>query len=221
MNRALLYLVAIACAVAGIWGYAYEFAYFTVLRIDVHEILSLQHFVASGLAVVLPMLGIALVLALLVKFFSRNAVRDDLKHFREEMKNAQFAQQLSSARFGFGLSLAYFFLVLFDVRFYAATSLGSMFWLVAFVSMQEFVGAIYVSPPHSRPAIVVAFMLSVALSFAAGGIGLARDNAKSENTTLRDDLVVKIQRQGGNLVATSKPVNLPLVSRLTARWIGT
>jgi hypothetical protein len=221
MKRALIYLVAIACAVAGIWGYAYEFAYFTVLKLDVHETLSVQHFVASGLANVLPMLGLALLFALLTKFFSRNAARDDLKHFHEEMKKTQFAQQLSIARLAFGMSLAYLLLVIFDVRFYAETSLGSLFWLVTFISMQSFVGAIYLSPPRSRLAVVVAFMLSVVLSFTAGGIGLARDAAMRANTTLRDDLVVKIERQGGKLVATAKPVKLPLVNRLISLWPGT
>ena len=221
MKRALTYLVAIAFSVAGIWGYAYEFAYFAVLKLDVHKTLSVQHFVASGLANVLPMLGIAILFALLTKFFSRNAARDDLKHFHEEMKKTQFAQQLSIARLAFGMSLAYLLLVAFDVRLFAETSLGVQFWFMTFICMQSFVGAIYLSPPHSRLAVVVAFMLSVVLSFAAGGIGLAKDAAKLANTTIRDDFVVKIERQGDGLVATAKPVKLPLVGRLISLWQGT
>ena len=159
MKRSLVYLFIVACAVAGIWGYAYELAYFLVLKLNVHDTLTIQHFVASGLLNVLPLLGIVLVYSLIAKFLSPNLTRDELNHFQEEMKKSKFAQQASIARMSFVMSVAYLLLVAFDVRVYADMSLAYLFWLLIFINMQSFVGAIYLSPSQSRVPVIFAFVL--------------------------------------------------------------
>ena len=193
--------------IAGVWGYAFEFAYFRFLGLWANETLSIQHFVYSGLSTVAPLLAIALLFALISKFFSRNLARDDMKEFKDQMAKSKFVQEVTGARVAFAMSLVFFILVLFDVRLGATLGLGYTFWLFSFFNMQLFTGAIYLSPPHSNASVVAAFVVSVSLCFAAGGVEHARQSAK-EATLLRDDGVVRVERVGGNLVATAKPVQL-------------
>lgn len=209
MKRALLYLLFVASAVAGVWGYAYEFAYFQFLGLDVNDTLSAQHYVYTGLSNVAPMLAIALLIALISKFFSRDLARDDMKAFKDQMSKSKLAQEVTGARIAFAMSLVFLLLVLFDVRFGSAQGLGHLFWLITFFNMQVFAGAIYLSPPHSKVAVVVAFVAAVSLCFAAGGVEHARQSAK-ESIILRNDAAVHVERTGAKFVATAKALRLPI-----------
>lgn len=206
--------------VAGAWGYAFEFAYFRFLGLSANETLSIQHFVYSGLSNVAPLLAIALLFALLSKFFSRNIKRDDMKGFKDQMAKSKFVQEITGARVAFAMSLVLLILVLFDVRLGSTLGLGYTFWLISFFNMQLFTGAIYLSPPHSKAAVVAAFVVSVSLCFAAGGVEHARQSIK-EATLLRDDAVVHVERVDGKLVATAKSVRLPFPPLQRAiEWLG-
>lgn len=209
MKRALIYLFSVACAVAGAWGYAYEFAYFRYLSLDVNETLSIKHYVYSGLSNIIPMLAIALLLSLLLKFFSKDVTRDDMKHFKDEMAKSNLAHVLTGARIAFVMSLTFLLLILFDLKLGSAEGAGSSFWFITYLDMQVFVGAIYLSPPHSKVAVVVAFVAAVSFCFAAGGVDHARRSSK-ESTILRDDGLVHIERKGTTLIATSKSIDIPL-----------
>ncbi|MNR42434.1 hypothetical protein D3C85_1609510 [compost metagenome] len=56
---------------------------------------------------------------------------------------------------------------------------------------------------------MVAFILSVSMCVAAGGIDAARLNSKSENT-LREDWLVKVYRSDNGISVESKEVEVPL-----------
>ena len=209
MKHALIYLLCVACAVAGAWGYAYEFAYFRFLGLDVNKTLGVKQYVYSGLSNIVPILAIALLFSLLLKFFSKDVLRDDMKHFKDKMIESNPAHELTGARIAFVMSLAFLLLVIFDLRLGTPKGIDPAFWLITLFNMQVFVGAIYLSPPHSKVAVVGAFIIAVSFCFVAGGIDHARQSAK-ENINLRDDGLVHIERKGTMLVATPKPIDIPL-----------
>lgn len=209
MKRALLYLISVACVIAGLWGFAYEFAYFRFLDFDVSQKLGLEHYIFSGLSNIIPMLVIAILLSLLVKFFSKDVLRDDMKHFKDEMVKSNPMLQVTGARIAFVLSLAFLLFVLIDTKLGLFEGIGYRnFWLITFLNMQVFVGAIYLSPTHSKAAILVAFVVAVSFCFIAGGVDHARQSMK-EGIVLRDDAVVHVERKGATLVITPKSIDLP------------
>jgi len=226
MKRTLSFVAIVIALVTGAWGYAYEFAYFAYLKLNVNNILGPTHFIYSGAANIGPMCAILIAFALLMKFFSKNIAQDDLKIASERLAKSNFFEEISLARGGFLLSLAFFLLVLFDIQppsfgegFHIG--LGFSFWLFTFFNIQLFFGSIYLSPPHSRAAIVLAFVLAVSMCFAAGGIETARLSSQSNNI-LRNDGLVKVYRQGGKIVAEPKPVSIPLPLWNNAlQWLNT
>lgn len=214
MKRAFTFVTIVIALVTGVWGYTFELAYFAYLKLNVHTILGPAHFVYSGLSVIGPMFATMLVFPLLMKFFSKDVTKDDLKVVIECLAKSKFTEEIRMARGGFLLSLAFLLLVIFDIQPPSfgegpATGLGFMFWLFTFFNIQLFFGSICVSPPHSRGAVVVAFVLAVSMCFAAGGIDAARLSIQSDNV-LRDDSLVKVYRKGGEFIAEPKAVGVSL-----------
>jgi hypothetical protein len=213
MKRAFTFFSIVIALVTGVWGYAYELAYFAFLKLNVHEILGPAHFLFSGFSVIGPMFAMLVVFALLMKFFSKDIARDDLKVVSEHLAKSKFTDEINLARVGFLLSLVFLFLVIIDTQLPSlgeapATRLGVMFWLFTFFNMQLFFGSICVSPVHSRGAVVLAFVLAVSMCFAAGGIEAARFASRSD-TALRDDGLVKVYRKDNQLIAEPKSISAP------------
>jgi hypothetical protein len=226
MKSAFIFVTTVIALVTGFWGYAFELAYFAYLKLNVHTIFGPVHFLYSGLSVIGPMFVILLVFALLMKFFSKDIAQDELKVVSERLSKSKFTEEIGMARVGFLLSLVFLLLVIFDIRPPSfgeghATGLGSMFVLFTFFNIQLFFGSICLSPPHSRGAVVVAFVLAVAMCFAAGGIDTARISAQSDKA-LRDDWLVKVYKKGGELVAEPRAVSLPFpLLNKALQWLGT
>lgn len=209
MKRALLTLVTVVALVAGIWGYAYEFAYFAYFKLNVHETLTPRHFIYTGLINIGPMFGILLTYALVTKFFSKNVAQDDLKTVADRLASTKFSDEVILARSAFVLSLAFMLLVLFDMRLGTETGIGFMFWLFTFFNFQFFFGSLCLSPPQSRITVVFVFVLSVAMCFIAGGVDHARHPGAS-NGILRDDAVVRLHREGEKVIAQAKAIDIPI-----------
>jgi len=226
MKRAFTFVAIVIALVTGVWGYAFELAYFVYLQLNVHTFFGPTHFVYAGLSVIGPMIAMLFVFALLMKFFSKDVAQDDLKVVSERLAKSKFTEEISMARGGFLLSLVFLLLVIFDIRPPSigggpATGLGFMFWLFTFFNIQLFFGSICVSPPHSRGAVVVAFVLAVSMCFAAGGIDAARLSSQSDKV-LRDDSLVKVSRKGSELIVETKAVSLPLPLLSKAmQWLST
>lgn len=208
-TRTALVLGTVIALVAAVWGYAYEFAYFSYLNIDVHKVLTPSHFIYTGLVNVGPMVGFLVVLSLFVKFFSKNIEQDDLKVIGERLAAAKFSEELILARVGFIFSLGFMLLVIFDVRLGRDNGMGFMFWFMTFINVQFFFGSLCLSPPQAKVAVVFAFVVSVAMCFVAGGVEHARLSLKSE-TVLRDDRVVLVRREAQKIVTEPKDINLPI-----------
>lgn len=225
MKHPFTFVAIVIALVTGVWGYAFELAYFAYLKLNVHTIFGPVHFVHSGLSVIGPMFAMLLGFALLMKFFSRNLAQDDLRAVSERLSKSKFAEEIRMARSGFLLSLVFLLLVIFDIRPPTfgegrSTGLGFMFWLFTFFNIQLFFGSVCLSPPHSRGAVVAAFILAVSMCFAAGGIDAARLSIQSDKV-LRDDSLVNVYRNGAELIVKPKPVSLLLPFWNHAmQWIG-
>lgn len=213
-----------ASVILGMWGYVYELAYFATLKLSVHQTLGVQHFVFSGALNVIPMLLAFLVFALFVKFFSRHVGRNDWEAFKADMAKSKFVEQMTNARIGFLLSATYFVIVLLHLDFIDDVGLLGVLWLIIFFNIQLFVGALYLSPAHSKASILVGFMIAVALCFAASGVVHARVShevaSKFSGSVLRDDSVVKITQQGGAWIAEAQTPWLPRPVRKVIDWLS-
>lgn len=209
MKRALLFLAMVLAVVAGIWGYAYELAFFLYFNLNVHDTLGPRHFIYTGLVNIGPMFGIMLVFSLVTKFFSWNITRDDVKTIHARLAASKFSDEIVLARVAFLLSLVFMLLVVFDVRLGRENGIGYMFWFFTFLNIQLFYGSLCLSPPQSRAAVVFAFVLSVAMCFVAGGVSHARFFSLSK-TILRDDSVVQVHREGEKVVPVAKAINVPI-----------
>lgn len=198
----------------GIWGYAYEFSYFRILGISPHETLGVWHYVVSGGALILLMLIPLLILGNLKKFFTKGIHEDDIKSIEKHLGRADFPEAIKDARLAVVFSVIFWLAVYFQPHLPIPNKTSITYLYVVFVNLAFFYSSIALSPPYSRPTVVIAFVVSVALCFSAGGIGAARNSRDSANP-LRDDHIVRIERIDGKLNAVAKAIPVP-ASWLTA-----
>lgn len=202
----LLFVISIPAAVVfGLWGYVYEASYFFARGLNVHEYFGLRQFVLSGLRIVLPMLAILLVYTQLKKFFTKQVHEDDAKVLAEQLSKTSFSQQLIGARVAVGFSAAYWLIVVFAPMVGLTWPLWSSFGYMSFVNLLFFYGAFALSPPYSRLSVIVAFCVSVALCFSAGGYGYGQDTRVNDHV-VRNDVLVKITQTDNAQVVEVKPL---------------
>lgn len=81
--------------------------------------------------------------------------------------------------------------------------------------LQTFFGAVATSPPHARVSVILAFIISVAICFAAGGFGAAGSQQFLKDGAVRDDSIVRVIRpKEGKVEVEVKPLTFPLPAQL-------
>ncbi len=195
----------------GFWGYCFEFAYFGRLGLDVHNLLGIRHFVVSSASSIVPMLIALAIFANVKRFFTKSIHTDPGQQVVADLKSSSFDKQMSIARFGFAMSIAFLLLVVGLPSIGITYQIWHTYLYMVFIVLQSFVGAMLTSPSHARLPIIFVFAISVAACFAGGGYGYALAGKGKVAGVVRDDMVIKVNAGAdGALSAEPKPIAIPL-----------
>ena len=213
MLRFVPLLVAIVLPV-GFWGYAFEASYFLALDLSPHETLHVWHYFASGGKSLLVMIVLLVVYASLKKFFTSGIHVDDMKELKAEFSAPNFRDEVTGARLAVIFSTVFWSVVYFANHLPAFASVSNIFLYVVFVNVMMFLMSIASSPQHAKGTVLVVFVLSVAICFAAGGYGAAKQAmpvmpVMQGSSSLRDDHIVQILLVNGKLHVKSTELVLP------------
>ena len=195
------------------WGWAYEVSYFYILGLDVNKIFGLLHYIYSSFIYIAILFIVLITYTVIFKFFSKNVDRNDWAEVKETLSKTEFIKAISDARFVFLLSIGAWVVVFFSANIKSLNgpaSLGHNFLLLIWLNILQFFASLYLSPKHSRGAIVFVFILSIGVCFSMGGIASARIANQIKESVVRDDALVVITRENGKYVAVAKPVKILL-----------
>jgi hypothetical protein len=208
----------ILCIPLVLWGWAYEVSYFSILGLNVNKTLGLLHYIYSSLIFLAIIFIVVIVYTAITKFFSNNVERNDWAGVKEALGKTELTKEISDARFAFLFSLGALLIVIFspEVKFLDGLGrlLGDGFMLLVLFNILLFFASLYLSPSHSKFAIISVFVLSIGTCFSMGGISHARMAIEIKESVIRDDSLVVITRENGEYVATAKPVKIPLPNSL-------
>jgi len=192
MKRALLFLLPVLLP-AGLWGYAYEASFFRAIGLSSHTYLTAFHYTLSGITYLLVMVLPLLVFSQLRKFFTKQIHFDDAKVLEDHLATSKFSEEIKGARLAVALSVVFWLIVYFQKSLPIPRGVSSTFLYVVFVNVMFFYTSIALSPPYSRPTIILALVVSITICFSAGGLGAGKQFLSSR-TGLRDDNVVRVER---------------------------
>ena len=134
-----------------------------------------------------------------------------MENIKEFLGKSQFANVISQARMGFVTSVIYLSVVIYFPNYWFSIALGSQHLLTSFFILQLFFAAIWLGPEQSKFAVIIVFIISIGACFAGGGVGHARDALKVQDTVVRDDYLVTINKTNdGKYVAKPNSLNLSL-----------
>jgi len=211
----LTFIVLFISLPFALWGWAYEFSYFNVLGLNVFDTFTYIHYVFSGGIWVLIFFAVIVFVASIEKFFSKNIEKNDWKAVKETLAKTQFSDVIGQARVGFILSIIYLLTVIYiPSGYWFLSELGDVYLLIVLSIVQLFFAGLWLSPQHSKFAIIIIFIISIGACLAAGGIDHARASLKLKDIVRDDYLVTITKASDGKFIAVSKPLSLPILSRL-------
>ena len=192
------------------WGLAYEFSYFKILGLNVFNNFNYIHYVFSGGIWVLTILVSLILVISIIKFFSSKIEKNDWDAVKESLNNTQFSNVIGQARAGFVLSIIYLISIIYvPSSYWFINALGEMHLFVTWNIFLLFFASIWLSPQHSKFAVIIIFIISIGACFSAGGVADARANIKLQHIVLRDDYLVTINKTAFEKYA-AKPKALKL-----------
>lgn len=214
----LAFVVLILCIPLVFWGWAYEVSYFSVIGLDVNKSFGSLHYIYSSLTYLVILFIVIVTYGAISKFFSKNIDRNDSAEFKEALAKTEFIKVISDARVAFLFSLGVWLIVFFapDIRVlnWLGRALGENFMLLIWFNILLFSASLYLSPQHSKFAVILAFVLSIGVCFSMGGLAHARLATKIHDKVIRNDFLVVITKEDGKYVADAKSVEIPLPSSL-------
>ncbi len=209
----IAFVILILCIPLAFWGWAYEVSYFSILGLDVNKTFGLIHYVYSSLAYLVIMFIVVVTYGAISKFFSKKIDRNDATELKEALARTEFIKVISNARMAFLFSLVVWLIVILapNLRIlnWLGRPLGESFMLLIWFNILLFSASLYLSPQHSKFAVIVVFVLSVGVCFSMGGIAHARLATKINDNIIRSDFLVVITKENGKYVAVANPVEIP------------
>ena len=214
----IAFVILILCIPLTFWGWAYEVSFFSVLGLDVNKTFGLLHYIYSSLTYLAILFIVSVTFVAITKFFSKNIDRNDSAEFKKALGKVEFIKVVSEARMAFLFSLGTWLIVFFapDIRIlnWLGRALGESFVLLIWFNILLFSASLYLSPQHSKFAVILVFVLSIGICFSMGGIAHARLAININHKVIRNDFLVMITKENGKYIAEAKPVMIPLPSSL-------
>jgi uncharacterized membrane protein len=220
MRTVISIIVVIGCVVLGIFGYAFELAYFLTLGLRPGDHLSLWHYLVSALQIFLPIFIALAVGTQLTKFLSKKKFeQDDAQDTRDWISKTPLANIVGFARLMLGISLV-FFVLSYLAHYLGYRSIWAAGSYLIFMVFGYFSFALVKSPPQSRPSVFVALLIAESFMFAALGLGQADDAIRQNRSPVRDDWVVTIKRGDGRFIVEPKALPFaPAVVTLARKFL--
>jgi hypothetical protein len=195
----------------GAIGLAYEYGFFSELGASVFGHLGVKNFVGSGITIFAPIVMVISIYAMGLKFFSKRIEQDNLELVRKAIAEGNFRESLLLARLAAAFSLAFAVMVKDGAHFPFSSNanLSHIHDYMIFVILIGFLRCLLLAPKAAIPSILTIFLASMMLCAYAGGTGDAR---YAKGNPLRDDLVVKVTREGQSFQIQPKDFPFPALT---------
>lgn len=200
-----------------LWGFAFEFSYFSVLGLNATQYLSYEHYAVSLRLYLIGMLIVLILITSLGKFFGKDIQKDDWSDLTIAWNAMPFDNHMKLARYICGFIMVFWLIVVFEpYTFYGYTIslLGTQFLLLFYFATTFFASAIYVSNLNGRLWFSVIYLIVASACFSMAGMELGREEknfaltnaSENKSVLIRNDRYIKVRYENGKYLVEVYPI---------------